>query len=553
MELSAYFRPLIRWWWLLVAATCVAAISTLLVLRQQPTLYQARTTLMIGQTINDPNPDSSQFYLAEQLASAYANMANRRPVQEATMEALGLSALPQYYARVIPQSQLIEIVVTDVNPLRAQVVSNELANQLIFLSPTGAESQSQVDIDFINQQIADIQSQILTARDEITRLQDQLGTINSAIELQDTQNQINAQQQKVLTLQGIYANLLLNTQRGSPNTLIVVEPADLPTRPIGAGKSMLVLLAAGIGFSLAAGAAYLLDYIDDTLKNPEDITRLTGLPVIGYIGETKNFDDANSKLYVARYPRSPGAESYRSLRANIKFLGVDTPLKTILVTSPNVNAGKSTVSANLAAVIAQGEEKVLLLDADLRRPRVHELIGISNSYGLTDIFKGRLKIDEVIHTLGEEKFSAIVSGQSPPNPAELLGSEKMKRILSQLREMFDYLIIDSPPFVVTDAIFLADRVDGVIIVLTPGQTRRKVLQTMLEQIKRADARILGVVLNRIPQTSLSYYGGSNYYSPYGSNGNYLEDEDMPQPKGRFGKLLLKVQTKTDELLNKSEG
>jgi polysaccharide biosynthesis transport protein len=288
--------------------------------------------------------------------------------------------------------------------------------------------------------------------------------------LQETENQITAQQQKLLTLQGIYANLLINTRQGSTNTLIVVEQAELPTSPFGPGKGLLIMLAAGIGFILAAGAVYLMDFIDDTLKTPEDLIRTTGLPVIGFISETRNHEDGKNELYVSKYPRSPIAEAYRSLRANIQFLGDGNPIKTILVTSVNVNAGKSTVAANLSAVLAQGEKDVILVDADLRRPRVHELVRTTNDYGLTDIYKGRLNITEALKPL-EEKFSVIVSGNSSTHPAELLASNRMDHILSQLEDMSDYVIIDSPPFIVTDVIFLADKVDGILIVIRPGQTR----------------------------------------------------------------------------------
>jgi polysaccharide biosynthesis transport protein len=217
----------------------------------------------------------------------------------------------------------------------------------------------------------------------------------------------------------------------------------------------------------------------------------------------------------------------------------------------NVNAGKSTVAANLSAVLAQGEKDVILVDADLRRPRVHELVRTTNDYGLTDIYKGRLNITEALKPL-EEKFSVIVSGNSSTHPAELLASNRMDHILSQLEDMSDYVIIDSPPFIVTDVIFLADKVDGILIVIRPGQTRKKNLLAMLEQIRRTNARILGVVFNRIPQSNLASYGGYGYFSPYYSNGHYTEDIDQPIPKGRIGKLLLKVQAKTDELLNRND-
>jgi len=149
MELSVYTKPLLRWWWLLAAATFVAVISTFLTVRGQPALYEARTTLMIGRAIDDPNPTQGEFTLAQQLAVSYADVANREPVQEATKAALSFDRLPSYLARAIPQSQFIEILVTDTNPLRAQAVANELANQLIIQSPTGEGSEDQIRRDFI--------------------------------------------------------------------------------------------------------------------------------------------------------------------------------------------------------------------------------------------------------------------------------------------------------------------------------------------------------------------------------------------------------------------
>ena len=215
MDLSVYYKPLMRMWWLLAAAAFIAAISTFTTVRQQPATYQAKTTLMIGQFIEAPNPSSGEFFLAQQLASAYADITNRKPIREATMQALGLDQLPNYFARAIPDSLLIEIFVTDINPLRAQVVANELANQLILQSPGADLSSDQVRREFINGQLDDIQSKIVETQDEIASLQEKLGSLNSASEIQDTQTLITAQQQKLTTLQSTYATLLSNTEQGA--------------------------------------------------------------------------------------------------------------------------------------------------------------------------------------------------------------------------------------------------------------------------------------------------------------------------------------------------
>ena len=547
MDLSAYTKPLLRWWWLLVAATLVAVISTFLTVRMQPTLYQAKTTLMIGQGIDDPNPAQDEFWLAQDLASLYADIANRSSVRDATKAALSLERLPNYLARAVPGRQFIEVLVTDSNPLRAQVVANELANQLILQSPTGERSEDQIRRDFIFGQLDDLQIQILDTQNEIIRLQEELGTINSASELQDTQNQISALQQKLTTLQTTYGTLLSNTQQGATNTLAVVESADIPTNPIGSNKTVIIVLAAGIGFVLAAGAAYLLDYMDDTLRSPEEITELLGLPVIGFIGETENSERGRNGLFVSHYPRSPVAESYRALRSNLNFMGVEKPLKSILVTSANVDAGKTSVAANLAAVIAQGDKKVVLVDADLRRPSVHEFLNLENDYGLTGIFQNGLNVSEAVTVLDKEKMIVITSGESPPNPSELLASEGMDLILGRLEELADLVIIDSPPTIVADTIDLSSKVDGVLIVIRPGYTRKKLAKVMMEQFARSEARILGVVLNRIPLKGLANYGGYYYDSPYNSNGHYFEEVDMPQREGQLQRYLTEIQVNIKKL------
>jgi capsular exopolysaccharide synthesis family protein len=507
-----------------VASTLVAALSSFIATRQQPPIYQAHTTLMIGRVIEDPNPNQGEIYLAQALAQSYADIANREPVRNATMKALDLTWLPEYLARALPQTQLIEIAVTDVNPLRAQVVANELANQVILRGPTGTEDQARQQ--FVKAQLDTLQSQIIETQDEIAKLQEQLGTLNSARQLQDTQTQITALQTKLTTLQGNYAALLANTQQGATNTLTVVEQAELPTNPIGPNKSMSILLSAAIGFSLAAGAAYLLEYLDDTLKTPEEITKLLGVPVIGLIGETGQSQEGRNGIYVSKHPRSPIAEAYRALRANLEFAGVDRPLKTILTASADTGAGKSSVAANLAVVIAQGEKKVILVDADLRKSSIHTYADLPNEIGLSDLFRNGADVSKAVQVWKDQKVSVITGGSSPPNPAELLGSKKMDSILARLGEKADVVVIDSPPLVVSDALMLATKVDGVLVVIRPGHTRKKYVLAMMEQLNRADARILGVVLNRIPHRGAEYYGGFLYYSPYYTDGHYTSDEEV---------------------------
>lgn len=542
MELKRFILPLRRWWWLVTAATLVAALSSFIATLRQPPVYQAITTLIVGRAIMDPNPSQAEFYLSQQLAANYADMANRDPVRNATKEALGLTWLPNYLAQAPPNGQFVEIIVTDTVPARAQAVANELANQLILLGPTSRQAEEKDRLEFVNRQLDTLETQIETTEAEISKLQEELGDMVSARQISDTQNQIAGLQAKLSTLQSNYASLLSNTERGALNTLSVIEPAALPTRPIGPNKSLTILLAAAFGFFLSTGAAFLLEYLDDTLKTSEDVERVVQAPIIGYIAEMNDDED---KLHVAESPRNPIVEAYRTLRTNLEFAGVDEPLRSIFVASAESEDGKSSVAANLAVVMAQGEKSVIVLDADMRKPSLHTFFGMANDYGLSDIFRGRLSLEDAMKEWKAQAIRVITAGSPPPNPTELLGSRKMDEMLERLENMADVVIIDGPPFVVADAAVLAAKVDGVLVVVRSGGTQQASVKAMMEQIKRTGARVVGVALNRVPRKGGGYLVGNRYYA-YG----YYTEEDKEdtkelKPLGRGKSAFTSVQRFTN--------
>jgi succinoglycan biosynthesis transport protein ExoP len=509
MDIKQYITPLLRWWWLLVVATLVAATSSYLAVRQQPPIYQAYATLMIGRLIQDPNPNSGEFYLVQQLAATYAEIGNREPVRQKVMEALGLSFLPSTSVSALPNSSMISIAVTDTDPKRARAVANELARQLILTSPTGSNPEDQTRQQFVNEQLDQLQSQIKDTNAEIEKLQQQLGDLNSARQISDMQTQINAQQQKLTTMQSNYASLLSTTQSGATNTLSIIEAAGLPRTPIGPNKKMTVALASAIGLTLAALAAYLIEFLDRGIKTTEQISRLVQFPVIGYIGNAGR----SGWNHVIENPRSLISEEFRSLRTNLEFSGVDKPLKTILITSPDAGDGKTLVAANLALILSQTEKKVILVDCDLRKPDVHRALGIKSRPGLAEVFREQLSVSDAIHNVDDQQLSVIPAGSVPPNPAELLGSKRMKQILGTLSEIYDIVILDCAPLRTTDALVLSAQVDGVVMVTRYAHTTENAIQAAAEQLKRANTRIVGVILNRIPSTSsLAYrYHTIRYY------------------------------------------
>jgi polysaccharide biosynthesis transport protein len=530
MELKVYIKPLLKWWWMLLSAALIAAISTFLVTWQQPPVFQSQTTLVVGRSFYQTNPTANDFWQSQSLAAWYADIAQRQPVQQATMESLGLTWLPSYTARNLPNSQLIEIVVTDTVPERAQIVANELANQLIRQSPA-FQSEDQQQEEFIQGQLRTLEADITQTKDEIANKQEELGGLFSARQIADAEADIRGLELKLSSLQTTYASLLGNSTRGATNTLSVVESANLPRIPVGPNKMMMILLAAAIGLVLAVGAAYLLEYLDDTVKTAAEAGKLLNLPVIGHIPEIEK--GKNDGTYLTKNPRSAVAEAYRGLRTNLEFAAVDHPLKVILVSSAAVGDGKTSVAAGLATIMAQGGKTVLLVDADLRRPSIHRFLGLSNKNGLTDVFRNSIELHEALQTWNLEKVMVIPGGEPPPNPAELLGSRKMDTILDSLRKAADVVILDGPPFLVTDAALLSAKVDGVLLVVKSGFSRKNEVLYSLEQLNRAGARVVGVALNGISRGNETIYSRYRYYG-----NDYLSDgtqaNQAGQGKSKFG-------------------
>jgi polysaccharide biosynthesis transport protein len=333
--------------------------------------------------------------------------------------------------------------------------------------------------------------------------------------------------------QNLYINLLssLETVRlarlqNTPN-IVKIEPATQPEKPIRPRTLMNTGLAAIIGLMLAAGIAFLVEYLDDTLKTPDEVEQILGIPVLGFVAEMQYKNKKEAEVYVSHQPRSPVSEAFRSLRTNLEFSSVNKPIRTIIVTSPSPAEGKTTISVNLAAIYAQSGKRVALVDADMRHPCVHQLLGLPNRDGLSNLFRSGESVQSVSRTKLElPQMMVITTGSLPPNPAELLGSERMSQILNELCDLVDVVVIDTPPSLVADAQILSGKVDAVLLVIQPGKTQAETAMSSMELFKRAGARVIGTVVNRIPRNREYYYGGYKYYSPYGkTTSDYTGDEE----------------------------
>ncbi|HEX8284157.1 MAG TPA: polysaccharide biosynthesis tyrosine autokinase [Pyrinomonadaceae bacterium] len=356
-----------------------------------------------------------------------------------------------------------------------------------------------------------------------------LGDLNQSIET-DRQN-LNLYMQRANELK------ITAFDRAGGN-VSTVEEARTPREPIGPPRMRNIVVAFLLSLGVGIGLAFLLDYLDDTLKSVEDVDRHLHLPTLALIPaprEARRFlgrsgapepePGANTALALIDDVRSPVAEAYRHLRTSLLLSSAGQPPKTILVTSSQPSEGKTTTVVNIATMLAQTGADVLVLDCDLRRPRVHAHFGLGNARGVTNYLSGDSNVSELVQTYDKlPNLKVISSGPVPPNAAELLGSDEMRKLLYVLAENFTHIVIDSPPAIsFTDASILSTMVDGVMLVVHGGRSSRSVVRRAKQQLQDVGAHIFGIVLNNVKMEGTDYYYYSGYYSGY-----YSDEDGAPE-------------------------
>jgi len=333
-----------------------------------------------------------------------------------------------------------------------------------------------------------------------------------------------------------YYNTLVQRQReldisngNGGNEVSIATPSRLPKAPVGPPRLRNIIVAFLLSLAGGIGLAFLLDFLDDTVKSVEDVDRYIHLPALalipsgrersrlpGIVGTPPTPGPANTTaLAMITDARSPITESYRHLRTSLLLSSAGKPPKTILITSSQPAEGKTTTGINTAFMLAQTGAEVLMIDCDLRRPRLHAQFELPNAKGLTTWLSGEKNLDSLIQTCEKEpNLKVLTSGPVPPNPAELLGSEEMRKLLNTLSEQYAHIIIDSPPVIsFTDASILSTMVDGVILVVHGGRSSRAVVRRAKQQLLDVGAHVFGVVLNNVKVETHDYYY-SRYYSHY---------------------------------------
>lgn len=528
LSLSTLLRPLRKWWWLLMVCTLLAGISSLLYSRQQPPTYLSRTTLVVGTALQDPNPNSIEFGLASVLANSYADLLMRSNIQEATKTSLGLTRLPDYSAQMIPNTQMIELYVVDTDPQRAQIVANELVRQLIAQSPAGSEESDR--LNFIDAQLTSLQTSIRETQQELDRARASLAELFSARQIQDMKTQIAALEAKMTSLQNNYAGLLASSQRGAINTIRVLEPATLPTVPIDSSAKKQTALAIMAGLALALAAAYALEMLDDTVRASHEVTQLFDLPVLATVPIQRLAPEARAASLQNSATANLWLEPYRALYLKLSQGMVDPP-HTLLIASVSSKEAPAEVAAALGAVYAQAGKRVILVDADLRRPTLQHWWRLPNHTGLSNWLLTGGDLSKLLRPTLLPNLQVLTAGPLPADPAALLLSERLAELLTELRVQADLVITTCAPVITAiDASALATQTDGVVLVATAQLTTRSLGRRAVALLRQINARLYGVVFAGVSSHESEFSGEYGFRAAPGRHSGGKKQTSAPAPE-----------------------
>lgn len=516
MELKRYLYLLLRWYWLIVGAVLLAGGVAYVLANNQPRVYQASSRLLIDEAPGSSGNEYSQLLLEQRLATTYVELIQLNPVLEETVRRLDLPYGPDVLASRLTVSaptdtQILVVTVRDTDAERAAEVANTLS--AVFIEQNEARQSTR----FV-ESIDNWEGRMDKYRHEVQDLQEQIATLGepeSATEEVAVSQLQTALREAQVRYTEAFNNLeaLRVEEARSSNNVILVEPARTPRHPVQPQPLSKMLLGAAVGGMVALGVVFLLDYLDDSARSPEQLEEASGLAPVGAIAHFRQ-SNSSERLVADRDPRAPVTEAYRVLRTNLSFAAIDNGLQTLLVTSASPGEGKSTTVANLAVVLAQAGKKVVVVDADLRRPTQHSIFQAGNTRGLTSaLIESNTPLAHHLRESRIPNLRLLTSGPIPPNPAELLSSQRMLQLIETLKEEADIVVFDAPPVLtVADPSVLAPAMSGCLLVAKAGETQIQAFIQATDALHTAQANLLGFVLNQIPQHRAGYY--AYYQYPY---------------------------------------
>lgn len=522
MELRHYISLVRKWLWLIILGGVLGAGSAYVYSRLSIPIYQSTITLMISQGVGVAQ-DYSTLLASQRAATTYMEQIKSPALLRQVYKELGISEDERppvsISAQAVRDTSLIRVSAQDVDPARAQAIATQIAkvlNDQINATQMQRYRAIQEDLD---QQIAEVRKKIDEVQKSLAPLSD------SATAPEFVRTERARLQMELTTLQAQYSVLLQNanatrlTASRYNDVISVATPAELPLVPVSPRTLQNTLLGLAVGVMLAAGIAFLVEYLDDSLKSSDDVNRVLGLGTIGNVARFPK--NTKSPLVVLDAPRAPYAEAYRNLRTNLQFsLAVDSS-NALVVSSAEPGEGKTTTVANLAVAVAQMGKRVIVVDTDLRRPSLHQFFRVSPEPGLTDLFLRNQTLAQVIRETGQPGLYLLPCGKIPPNPAEVIASAWMDEVIDALKKEYDLVLFDSPPILpVTDALLLAAKTKHLLWVIAAGKTRSDPLRRAREALAQVDTKILGVVLNRMSAGR----GYGYYYYYYSKDGTKRKSE-----------------------------
>jgi capsular exopolysaccharide synthesis family protein len=522
MELKRYLGVLKRWIWLVILGAIIAGGAAYFISSNMTPIYAARSRYLIDEAPGSSNSNEYSKLLTEQkLAQTYVEITTARPVLEETIVQLDLPYTVNELRRIVSVSapldtQILVISTEDPDPVRAADIANTVGEVFI------TQNQARENLRYA-EPISNWQARMESVFTEIDNLESTIRNFEEtngdaqAMTLTRLQSQLNEAQIRY-TEAFNNLNQLQQEQAKESSNIVPIETAQPSTIPVRPNVTTNTLLAAVIGSLFAVGIIFLIEYLDDTVKTPEQVLSDTKLSTLGAIAQIKANNPSES-IVAFTNPRDPLSEAYRVLRTNLGFSAIDSALRSIVVTSGSPGEGKSTTAANLAIVMAQAGKRVVLIDSDLRRPVQHKILSVGNNRGLTTaLLDNETPVTFHLQNTKIKGLRVLSSGPIPPNPAEILSSQRMNHLIEELYEEADILVFDTPPVLtVTDAAVLSPQVDGTLFVVHVGKTRRDTLAQAVERVLKTNAQPLGVVLNRIKPSHGGYYY-YQYYDTYANDG-----------------------------------
>ncbi|HHH41349.1 MAG TPA: helix-turn-helix domain-containing protein, partial [Chloroflexi bacterium] len=502
-------------WWLLIISAVLPALVAGFYVSRQPDFYQARATLMVGTSLQNPDPDLRQLNLANNLANAYARLVREGPVTQAVIARLGLDRGPgqlasQISTQVYPEAQLLEIRVVDTDPRLAALIANALADELVQRSPVSQEDQQRRQ-QFIKERLDELEVRIEQLDEDIAQLQDSLVELTSAAELEEARRHLQELETARANFQETYAALLGAYRAEMPNMLTVFEPAAEPTAPLPRRAGLVVGVAAVAGLVLAVAGILVIELLDDAVRWDEvqEERELMGLPILGVLPRVRV---GRSPLAHRLRFRMAEVEAIRSARTSFLLsIGERRPV-VVLVTSPAVGDGKTFTVVSLGMSLAAMGMRVMLVDGNLRNPGLHEWFDQPNVRGLAELLSGASQVPASwppveVRPTEVNNLYLLPAGRPPADPTAVLANGRVDGLLETLKRYADVVLIDSPASAsLPDAVLLVESVDNVVVVCRDGHTPAHLLQQLIELFQaRTPQKPLEIIFNRVKVNRLLLY------------------------------------------------